>query len=141
MNKSMEGFPDWAYRVVDANINRAMEGLRVVEEFLRFGLNNEEQSLKIAQIRHGLPEIINHSPVDKSRMLKARNIKGDVGKERKDSGRVDISDILIANFRRIEEALRVLEEFMKIIDLETSNKIREQRFLVYDLEKEMSDFF
>ena len=101
-------------RTIDANINRACEGLRVIEDILRFELEKKEFSQKLKHIRHYLRE--NFS--SKLKFLHKRNSISDLGKEfsKIETKRESILDLLKANFYRIEEALRVLEEVTKLYD-------------------------
>jgi thiamine-phosphate pyrophosphorylase len=41
-------------RLIDANLNRAREGLRVLEDLARFELDDAALSERAKQIRHGI---------------------------------------------------------------------------------------
>ena len=111
--------------LVDANINRATEGLRVVEEYCRFILIHKDLSAKVAHIRHK----ISHSIESQEKLLNSRDISKDARAKSPPSTRKELIDILTANFKRSTEALRVLEEY--IGDSQYSN----WRYDVYELEK------
>ncbi len=121
------------YRIIDVNVNRAAEGLRVMEEVVRFVLDNKKYTLQLkgfrARLRHA---IIN--------LLKDRQSSIDVGRKlytEKESKRATIQDIFAANAKRVQEALRVLEEFSKLIDPKLGKTFKEIRFKIYDLEREI----
>ena len=42
------------YQIIDANLDRAREGLRVLEDWARFGLGNEKQVKRIKNFRKNL---------------------------------------------------------------------------------------
>ena len=68
--------PDIA-RILDANINRAREALRVMEDYARFVLDDATGCEALKGIRHGLADIVRQLPQDA--LLQARNTPGDVG--------------------------------------------------------------
>ncbi|MCM8791755.1 MAG: thiamine-phosphate pyrophosphorylase [Candidatus Omnitrophica bacterium] len=129
------------YRILDANINRTQEGLRVCEDTARFILNNYYFARKLKNIRHRL-NTINTYYIDKSKknLLKARNIEKDKGKESisQEMYRQNFKDILFANFRRVEESLRVLEEFSKLVDKSVAQKYKNIRYEIYGIEKKIA---
>lgn len=123
-------------RLVDANLNRCREGLRVLEDIARFLLNDAALSQKFRQIRHQLIK------ADSSgRLLAQRDASGDVGaQEPAAQPRGNLADLITANARRVEESLRVLEEFAQLPGLVSnldSAWFKEARFTMYALEKEL----
>jgi thiamine-phosphate pyrophosphorylase len=72
-------------------------------------------------------------------MLSARDSVSDSGKKAQEASRADLKNIIIANFKRAEESLRVLEEYSKIIDFETALKYKALRYKIYDIEKKFFD--
>ena len=80
-------------RILDANFNRAREGLRVVEDILRYGKNKEDLFKKIKNIRHRLSSIMfKYYPL----LVKSRNIKEDPGYFEKEKGRrKNLNDICL----------------------------------------------
>jgi thiamine-phosphate pyrophosphorylase len=121
-------------RIIDANINRVSEGLRVIEDIQRFIFNNEEVSKKIREMRH----LVRKGFYCKE-LLESRNVIGDIGVTISKNSLLDqkhsLEDLLISNFKRVEEGLRSIEESLKIIDHYKESKIYENiRFQVYDLE-------
>jgi thiamine-phosphate pyrophosphorylase len=121
------------YRIVDVNLNRATEGLRVVEEICRFVLEDKILTAEVKGLRAELSKV--------SRKLKARRSLEDVGRKlypESESKRVGVEDIFRANMKRAQEALRCLEEFSKLIDPELGRKFKRIRFKLYDLEKRIA---
>ncbi|MCJ7646540.1 thiamine-phosphate pyrophosphorylase [bacterium] len=122
------------YRLLDANLNRAREGLRVIEDVVRFLYNDKELSRKLRNIRHELSIITGKIY---PRLLKSRDSENDVGLTFKEGKRKNLRDILIANFRRAEEGIRVLEEFSRLISADAGDRLKKIRFKVYTIEKEI----
>ncbi len=123
------------YRLLDANLNRAREGLRVIEDIARFLYDDKKLSQKIRNVRHNLTK------VTKSiypRLLKSREPERDVGLTIKEGKRSNLKDILFANFRRVEEGIRVLEEFSKLISADAGDRLKKIRFKIYGIEKEVA---
>jgi thiamine-phosphate pyrophosphorylase len=127
----------WVYRIIDANLNRAREGLRVIEEVIRFIVEDTELLNRIKSLRHELTQIFKEK---KSNLIHARNSNQDIGKDIDMSKNIkSIKDIISANINRVQEALRVIEEFYKLLNTNTniSNLIKNIRFKTYSLEKEL----
>ncbi|MFH1859730.1 MAG: thiamine phosphate synthase [bacterium] len=130
-------------RIIDANFNRAREGLRVVEELARFELNNKEMSGRLKVIRHSIAGLIDKA-FDSSLLISARDSSGDVGLAihvDTEDCRKGRSGIIKANMKRSQEAIRVLEEFTKLYSSETSQKIKALRYQVYELEQDVLQAF
>ncbi len=113
-------------RIIDVNLNRVREGLRVVEDIARFVLEDRKITEKIKWIRHRIALISPAIPI----LLKERDISGDIGTRIDDYKKGDWKEILRANIKRIEEALRVLEEFK-------GSDFRKIRYEIYGIEKEL----
>jgi thiamine-phosphate pyrophosphorylase len=124
-------------RVVDANYNRAKEGLRVCEDTARFIFDNKSMTSRFKHLRHGLGDAI--SAFGLKGIVSAREIVGDVGRMtiHSESRRKGLADIFYANVQRVKESLRVLEEFAKLFDLQAAERLKRLRYNVYDLEKEV----
>jgi len=119
------------FRVCDANLNRLKEGIRVVEDLMRYRDNNKELSTRLKQLRH-------IAKIDENlELLKHRDSINDVLRPSMDSElkRGDISSIITANFKRAQESSRVLEELFKLHSNEYSEKFKHIRYELYDLEK------
>jgi len=130
--------PDKAlYRILDANFNRAKEGLRVCEDLCRYVWDQKTFTRAFKDLRHDLTNII--VGLDLQKVLEARHIQSDVGRATtvSESKREDINAILWANSQRVKESLRVLEEVTKLIDVEISSKLKVLRYKVYALEQKV----
>jgi len=121
------------YRVIDANLNRLKEGIRVVEDIMRYRYNNQEISSKLKLIRHKI------NIQETENLLKSRDAYNDVLKPTIESefDRTDISSIIIANFKRTQESSRVLEELYKLQSIKDSENFKQIRYELYSLEKEI----
>ncbi len=117
-------------RLIDANLNRLREGLRVIEDIFRYIYNDKENASRLKKIRH--QSRLNFY----SELLSSRDIKNDVLKKSTTSEqkREDLNSILIANFKRAQESARVLEEFTKLFSIENSETFKAIRYELYDLE-------
>jgi len=125
------------YRVVDANANRAAEGIRVLEDAARFLFDDEQLVYDLRTIRHGIRNEVT-GILDKC--LDSRNSSGDVGLnvslEKGMDRRNGLSQLIAANFKRVQEALRNLEENLKLINMyDASKRLESLRFETYTLEK------
>jgi len=128
-----------AWRVVDANLNRCREGLRVIEEIARFGLNSERLTGRLKDMRHRLGAA-GSGLQGQQQLLGNRDSEHDVGAESFapcEKKRLSILDIAVCNFKRVQEGLRVLEEFSKLTDENAARAFKNLRFQVYILEKEV----
>ena len=119
-------------RLIDANLNRLKEGLRVLEDIARYVYDHKDFSAKIKTLRHSLQEVYSIERV------KSRDILGDVAKATTDSElkRGSLIDLIIANFSRAEESSRVLEEAFKLSEPKHSGLFKNIRYELYDLERE-----
>jgi thiamine-phosphate pyrophosphorylase len=130
----MEMFNVPLYRILDANLDRAREGLRVVEEWCRFGLNNLELAGLCKQLRQEL------GSWHRNDFRLARDTPADVGTEithSKEEARADIAAVLRANLSRVQEALRVLEEYGKVYSSAMGAACKHMRYQVYALESQL----
>ncbi|MDD4924688.1 MAG: thiamine phosphate synthase [Dehalococcoidales bacterium] len=133
-----EGIPNQTLRIVDANLNRIGESLRLLEDIARLMLNNATVSKQLKTIRHNLEDI--DFPF-KKQLLQARQADSDVGADIKVEQQLEKRELhtaVIANSRRIEQSLRVIEELAKtpgiVLD---SQKFEKARFALYTIEKEL----
>lgn len=120
-------------RILDVNINRAREGLRVIEDYARFVLNDRELTGNIKTVRHIISKAI-----DRFDLVSSRDSEKDLGRapafDKKIKAKT-LKNVIIANIVRVEESARVLEEFSKVIYPESTVSFKKARFLLYDLEK------
>ncbi len=129
---------DPSLRIIDANYNRAKEAVRVCEDIARFFLNDATLTAKFKKSRHDLTKTLLKFPVSYRRLVAARDSAQDVGKKGRLADlkrRPRASDLMMANLKRAEEAVRVLEEFSKIAAPRQSPAFQKIRFHLYELEK------
>lgn len=122
-------------RLIDANANRAREGLRVIEDYARFLLDEGAICGQIKQLRHDLAESL--SPLLADAILH-RDTPGDVGTAVKTTAelcRADLADVVTAAGKRVGEALRALEEFLKTCDPQAAGSVESIRYRFYDVER------
>ena len=127
-------------RAVDANSNRACEGIRVVEEVARFVLDEPGLTQRLKAVRHFVREATQRLGGSVAALTGARDSDADVGKPLStsdSSDRKDAAGLVSANLKRAEEGLRVLEEMSALLDAELSNGFKRRRFELYTLEKEL----
>ena len=123
-------------RVIDANYNRAKEGLRVCEDIFRFLRDDPKMTARFKKVRHGVTAAVARFGLKD--IVAARDIRADVGRGtiKRESSRGDVGDIYYANAQRVKESLRVLEEFAKLKDARTAERLKKLRYAVYDIEKD-----
>ncbi len=124
------------FRILDAAANRTREGLRVIEDFVRFGLNGGYLSQVLKVCRHELASIIGQLP--QGRLLAARDTLNDVGTTNSTPAeyqRTSPLDVVCAAFKRVQEALRTLEEYSKLVDPSLSPRLEQLRYRLYTAEK------
>ena len=121
-------------RIIDVNLNRLTEGLRVVEDVVRLGLERKGLLRSIRALR---TRVGRQTRVLRKRVVLSRDSEQDLGRgDRFDrTRRESLEDVLLASFKRAEEAARVLEEVLKIEEPKLSVKLKAIRFRLYDLEK------
>jgi thiamine-phosphate pyrophosphorylase len=123
-------------RILDANFNRAQEGLRVLEEYARFVLDRADLSESAKSARHRLAEIAHLFP--RRHLLLARDTHHDVGttlEERREVSRPSLASVAVANLRRSQEALRAIEEYVKVERADASRLAKSLRYELYSLER------
>lgn len=126
------------YRIIDANLNRASEGLRVIEDGVRFVLDDRSFTEELKELRHSLAKIVEETPVfSREELISSRNSQKDVGAQLPEEKREEIKEMLRANFKRVEEAERSLEEFGKLLSPLMGERFRKIRFQTYCLEKKI----
>ncbi|MCL1971528.1 MAG: thiamine-phosphate pyrophosphorylase [Endomicrobia bacterium] len=119
-------------RIIDANLNRCREGLRVVEDSLRYVLNDGTLYKKARNIRHNTDKILRKNYTS---LIKERDSVKDSGREMPETSNKKFPSVIIANFKRAQESLRVLEEYSKAIFPQSSTFFKKQRYAAYNLEK------
>jgi thiamine-phosphate pyrophosphorylase len=123
-------------RILDTAANRAREGLRVVEDYVRFVLDDRHLTQLCKQLRHDLGDALRQVPAE--RRLAARETQADVGTvltTATEQHRSDAAEVLAANFARLQEALRSLEEFGKLVDSGLAAASKQLRYRTYTVER------
>ena len=133
------------YRVLDANLNRLREALRVIEEYYRFIDERPAVCGRLKKLRHGVAGI--ERALGRSNLLANRDTAGDCFADKNrpeelDRGGGALGALLAANFKRGQEACRVIEEYAKVADgardgSRLSEKAKKVRFALYAFEKEL----
>lgn len=123
-------------RIIDAAANRAREGLRVVEDYVRFTLDDRHLTSLLKNWRHQLAEAF--AVVDAHQLVAARDTRADVGtsvRTRREGIRHSPQEVATANLKRVEEATRTLEEFGKVLSSDLGRRLEALRYELYTIEK------
>ena len=118
-------------QLIDANLDRAREGLRVMEDWCRFGLKRNDFSIQLKDWRQQLGA--HHHNIYRKARLTSEDPAMGVSHPLQQS-RSTPEDIFIANSSRVQEALRVLEEFTRITDPTLSEVATRIRYETYEIE-------
>lgn len=121
-------------RMVDANLNRASEGLRLLEDYARFVLGNESFCAAVKQDRHSLAQM--RAALLGPLATTCRDTPGDVGtgiKTDSELKRTGMAAVLEAAGARATEALRVLEEIAKLENPAAAGQLEAIRYQTYTL--------
>ncbi len=127
-------------RIIDANLNRAREATRVAEEHARFVLDNAALTGRLKAMRHALRELADLADAGSGRLISARDTSGDVGTSLSvpmEMTRATPRDVLAAAFKRLQEALRAIEEHAKVECPAAASKAEALRYEAYAVEAEM----
>lgn len=128
------------YRILDVNLNRLREALRVIEEYYRFMDGQEDVCITLKEMRHSLIRI--EEDIGQERLLGHRDTTTDCfahATRPEELARSEgVTGLLRANFKRGQEATRVLEEYSKILpDASVPAMAKNMRFTLYGLEKKL----
>ncbi len=129
------------YRIIDANLNRATEAFRLIEEFCRFSLDNATLTAALKSLRHQLCAQI--KTVGSEKLISARDTAADIGCDIEIADHIkreDFTDCISAAFRRLTEALRVLGEATAALKANIARNIEKIRYETYTLEKQIMLF-
>jgi thiamine-phosphate pyrophosphorylase len=126
-------------RILDAAANRAAEGLRVVEDYCRFVLDDRHLTALVKEVRHDLAESLTALPREDRHAM--RETQADVGTSistPSENLRTDAAAVCVASCERVKQSLRSLEEFSKTLAPEVSARLEKLRYRFYTLEKSLS---
>jgi len=131
--------------MIDANLNRSSEGLRVLEDVARFLLDDAELSQRVRTLRHDLARETKSLGVG---LFSHRDSEHDVGRLHSEDKELTVEgmplrgflDLVTANAKRVEESLRVMEELAKLPEMNStlnSARFEQTRFALYTLERDL----
>jgi thiamine-phosphate pyrophosphorylase len=123
------------HRILDASLNRTAEGLRVVEDYVRFVLDDAHLTSLTKQLRHDLAAASAALPA--LERYTARDTQGDVGTSistTAESHRPDAWSVCQASLERIKQSLRSVEEYGKVVGAEFGASFEALRYRLYTLE-------
>ena len=136
----MKNVSQAAFRILDANLHRATEGLRVLMDLSRFACDDKDCSEKLKSVRHDVFKVFQDLPDFYSKAAQARDATGDVGRFIQNGAmapRENLEDLYRANLHRSQESLRTLEETLKLLSPEASRQIENLRFRLYAIDKDL----
>lgn len=123
-------------RIIDANINRISEGLRVLEDVARFAVEDVDLSRQLKTIRHQLNSSVEEIGLH---VIGTRDAVGDVGADFDVvHDHRDLSSVIRANAKRAQQGIRVLEELSRLPELKSllsTAALKEARYKIYSIEK------
>jgi thiamine-phosphate pyrophosphorylase len=123
-------------RILDAAANRAREALRTIEDYCRFALDDAFLSGETKRIRHDLADALAEIPCQL--LLEARETQRDVGTRIttvSKQTRHSLREVVKANLKRLQEALRSLEEHGKLVNPRIGSFLEQLRYRAYTLER------
>jgi thiamine-phosphate pyrophosphorylase len=124
------------WRMIDASANRASEALRVLEDVLRFGLDDDHLTRTAKDLRHDLAGTVSRHGL--WRRTATRDVIGDVGVGVEAEAmlpRGSLADLVAANAARAAQALRSLQECAAIVAIDAAPGFESLRYRVYTLER------
>ncbi|MFH1282993.1 MAG: thiamine-phosphate pyrophosphorylase [bacterium] len=119
-------------KVIDVNVNRAREGLRVIEDTVRLIKRDSFFFKQLRSFRHKVSELFKSGETE---LIAARTANSDIGRSSRQLAYRDVDNIVKANFKRVQESLRVLEEYSRLCFKDKVQDIKRIRFKIYSLEK------
>jgi len=127
-----------ARRIIDANLNRIGEGLRLLEDMARLLLNDAALTQQLKAMRH---ELIIVDQALNQQILQARDSESDVGINLETTQQAkgkELTEVVVANAKRVQEALRVVEELAKMQGIKLDpEKFKKARFSLYTIERDL----
>ena len=123
-------------RIIDANANRTLEGLRVIEDYVRFVLDDHHLTDVCKHLRHDFVTELQRLPTRE--LYAARDTTHDVGTHvvtAQEYYRSSTIDVAMANVKRVQQSLRCVEEYSKLFDSEWSYRVEALRYQMYTIEQ------
>lgn len=123
-------------RVIDANANRAREALRVIEDHCRFVADDPMLTRQVKELRHEVSAAVAELPG--LQCVRSRDITGDVGtaiSTHQERQRESTTAVVVANLKRLQESLRSIEEYSKLVGAQYAGAFEKFRYRAYALEK------
>lgn len=121
-------------RILDANLDRSREALRIIEEWCRFALNDAELADHCKKMRQTVAQWHTND------LKIARDTPNDLGTQLshpQEENRSSINHLLSANLGRLQESLRVLEEYGKLYQEGMGTTFKQLRYEAYTLESRL----
>jgi thiamine-phosphate pyrophosphorylase len=123
-------------RILDAGFNRAREALRIIEDYCRFALDDAFLTATAKSLRHDLVAAVEE--LAPPGLLESRETQHDVGTSlstESEGERSSLADVVRVNLKRLQEALRSLEEFGKVASPLLGERLEGLRYRAYTLER------
>ena len=127
--------------VLDANLNRCREGLRVLDDLARFVLQSTQLTSSLKQLRHRLVSAEKTLLATVPDLLACRDTAGDAGTAfttTTEMQRENVDELAAANARRVQESLRSLEEFGKLFSPKFAAEVKQIRYESYVLHQQLA---
>lgn len=131
-------------RLLDANANRAREGFRTAEDFIRFSIGDHRWAMRLRSLRHGVTETLQAYVPDEV-LAAARNVIEDAGHPDRAEALGAVSpgelprEVARRGLKRAQEALRVLEEYIRGRAPEAAGAYARMRFEAYAAEQWLAE--
>jgi len=126
------------FRILDASANRVTEGLRTIEEYARMVLDHHGWTTAVKELRHEVARGVALLP--HAALLAARDTDRDCGTTihtPQEQYRGDLEQVARAAWGRVQQGLRSLEEYGKLVSLPMVEIIQTVRYASYSLEQTM----
>ena len=124
-------------RLIDANANRALEGLRVCEEIVRFHFESPALFRRARELRHAVASTVNRLPVGPRELVGARESRRDIGRHAPAARVATLERLMVINLQRAKESLRTLEECARLIAPRQTAAFQRLRFRTYEVERDL----
>jgi thiamine-phosphate pyrophosphorylase len=124
-------------RIIDANANRALEGLRVGEDIVRFHLEDAPAFRRLRALRHSVARTVTRLPIGTVELVRSRNSGHDLGKRSPAPRVFSLERLLLINLQRTKESLRTLEECARLIAPRQTPEFQRLRFRTYEVERDL----